>query len=193
MGRGEVCGSRTAISLRGKINTYISLLRGINVSGQKKILMANLRALYETLGFANVQTYVQSGNVIFTSEAADQPGELAMRIQSGINARYGFEVPVFIYTPADFARILAANPFPQADRARLMVTFLAGPLPLPETLSIPASGRDEYVFGEQEIYIHCPDGFGNSKLSNNLWEQKLKRTATTRNWNTVSALYRMAG
>jgi uncharacterized protein (DUF1697 family) len=175
------------------MHTYISLLRGINVSGQKKIKMVDLRALYESLGLANVQSYVQGGNVIFESLETDR-AQLAERIETKISEVYGFSVPVFILDPVDVQRVIAANPFAAQDPTKLVVTFLKHPPS--ETafqgIKVPPSGRDEYAFGEQEIFIFCPDGFGRSKLNNNLWEQRLKIPATTRNWKTVRTLYQMA-
>jgi len=175
------------------MNTYISLLRGINVSGQKKIKMADLCALYESLGLDNVQSYLQSGNVIFASLETDR-AQLAERIETKISEVYGYSVPVFILDPADFQRVIAANPFAAHDPTKLLVAFLKH-LPSEtayQEIQVPASGRDEFAFGEQEIFIFCPDGFGRSKLNNNLWERKLEIPATTRNWKTVNALYEMA-
>ena len=175
------------------MKTFISLLRGINVSGQKKIKMADLRSLYESLELANVQTYVQSGNVVFDSAETDRE-HLAEQIEAKISEVYGYFVNVFILTPADFQRVLAANPFAVQDPTKLMVTFLkhAPSVTAIQEIQVPVSGRDEHAFGEQEIFIFCPDGFGRSKLDNNMWERKLKIPATTRNWKTVNTLYEMA-
>jgi uncharacterized protein (DUF1697 family) len=172
------------------MKTYISMLRGINVSGQKKIKMADLRELYEALELENVQSYVQSGNVVFNCEETDH-AQLTELIEGRILEVYGFSVPVFIRTPADLQRVVAANPFATHDPTKLMVTFLKHPPPAGafENLQVPASGRDEHAFGKQEIFIHCPDGFGRSKVDNNMWERKLKIPATTRNWKTVNTLY----
>ncbi len=176
--------------------TYISLLRGINVSGQKLIKMADLKTLYLGLGFANVRTYLQSGNVVFECPHQD-PGELADRIEAQIEQVYGYPVTVFIRRPEDFQRILAENPFvdrPGAEPNRLLVTFLHHqPVNTKLTdLSIPPGTSDELYIGEAEIYLFCPGGYGKSKLSNNYFERKLGVPATTRNWKTVNALFAMA-
>jgi uncharacterized protein (DUF1697 family) len=179
------------------MSTFISMLRGINVSGVRKIAMPELKAVYEALGFTNVSTYVQSGNVVF-----DSPGTVAQqaasRIESAIQERFAFSVPVFIRSAADLRRIVETNPFlipRRAVPARLYVTFLyetPDPSRLTGLASLDGAG-DEFVIGEQEIFIFCPNGYGRSKLNNTIFENKLKMPATTRNWNTVRALLEMAG
>ena len=100
--------------------TYLSLLRGINIGGRKKIRMQDLAQLYESMGFLNVRTYIQSGNVIF--EAADEDGaRVAERIEDGIRRRYGFDVRVLIKTAPQMLRVLDDKPF---DDERIFVTFL---------------------------------------------------------------------
>jgi uncharacterized protein (DUF1697 family) len=179
------------------MNTQISMLRGINVSGQKKIKMDELKRLYEELGFNRVRTYVQSGNVVFEGPEQDT-AKLAEMIGDQIEHVFGYSVEVFIRDRQDFRRILDSNPFldrPGAQPNRLLVTFLYRPPDEAKKgkLILPAGSRDEYAFGEQEIYLYCPDGYGRSKLSNNFFEAKLGMSATTRNWNSVNALYEMAG
>ena len=175
---------------------YISLLRGINVSGQKKIRMANLKSLYESLGLANVQTYVQSGNVVFVSDE-EEPEKLRKSIEDQIEKAYGFSVPVLLRTAEGFQRLIGSRHFRRErseNPSRVMVTFLYD---FPEqskliVLSVPENETCEFVFTDQEIFLFCPDGYGRSKLSNNFFEKKLGVTATTRNWKSVLALYEMA-
>ena len=176
-------------------DVYISLLRGINVSGQNKIAMSELKQLYESLGLGNVLTYVQSGNVIFTSEH-DELFLLAQSIESCIQQHFGYKVPVFIRGVQDFERILTGNPFLKRkveDPKLLHVTFLyqAAPVIKLDTAN-PNSDGDEFALGEQEIYLFCPFGYGRTKLNNSFFERKLKLSATTRNWKTVFALYNLA-
>ena len=176
--------------------TYISLLRGINVSGQKKIRMADLKILYESLGLTEVQTYLQSGNVVFDN-GEQSPEKLRKSIEAEIESAYGFSVPVLIRSGDDFQRLIGSRPFRKERSehpARVMVTFL---FELPEQsklteLSVPESDTCEFVIADQEIFLHCPDGYGRSKLSNNFFEKKLGVVATTRNWKTVNALCQMA-
>jgi uncharacterized protein (DUF1697 family) len=175
------------------MHTYISLLRGINVSGQKKIRMADLKSLYESLGFGNVQTYVQSGNVIFNSPEQDI-AKLRNSIEMQIETTFGFSVPVLIRTADDFQHIIENHPFAQEEEIRVLITFLSGQ---PEAsklgeLSHYKDKVDLFSLGEQEIFLFCPGGYGKTKLSNAFFERKLGVSATTRNWKTVNALYQMA-
>ncbi len=175
------------------MNTYISLLRGINVSGQKKVRTADLKSLYESLELGNVQTYVQSGNVVFDSEEQDVE-KLKNSIEAQIEAIFGFSVPVLIRSADDFQRVIKGHPFAHEDPIRVLVTFL---YELPEEsklaeLSLYKNKVDQFALGEQEIFLFCPGGYGKTKLSNNFFEKKLGVVATTRNWKSVNTLYEMA-
>lgn len=170
--------------------TYIALLRGINVSGQKKIKMAELRDHLISWGFAEVQTYIQSGNLILTSPETDQT-QIAERIHRGILEAYGFEVPVMILLPKDVERVLAHNPFlPEHDPKRLYVTFLSATpdADLIDQLAAVDYAPEAYVVTDQHIYFFSPAGYGRAKMNNNFFEKKLKVNATTRNWRTVNKL-----
>jgi uncharacterized protein (DUF1697 family) len=175
------------------MHTYISILRGINVSGQKKIIMTDLVKLYEDLGFTDVKTYIQSGNVVFNSTKKVSNALLVKQIESKINEIYGFQVPVIIRTADDLAKIIASNPFKTESTENLYVTFLSN-LPnsnhlekLTELNYLP----DEFIVIEKEIYLNV-SSYGTTKLSNSFFENKLKVTATTRNWNTVNKLLAIA-
>lgn len=175
---------------------YIALLRGINVSGQKKILMADLRDLCASLGLANVRSYLQSGNVIFESAEADLI-VLAEQLEAAIAARYGFVVSVLLRKPEDLVRVLAQNPFlaeADGESGRHYVTFLAStPDPaLVQTLTVPNGETGRFAIGREELFLYVPDGYGRTKLSNAFFERKLKVAATTRNWKSVNALAEMA-
>ena len=179
-----------------KMNTFISMLRGINVSGQKQMRMAELKSMYESLGLVNVQTYVQSGNVTFESKKQDAT-KLTELIEAHIQHTFGYTVPVFIRDADYFRRIIESNPFSSKrneDPARLHVTFLYSRPSGSKLrdLTTPAGETDEYSIGEAEIFLFCPNGYGRTKLSNNFFERKLGVPATTRNWKTVNALYEMA-
>jgi uncharacterized protein (DUF1697 family) len=175
------------------MQTYISLLRGINVSGQKKVRMEELKALYVSLGYERVTTYIQSGNVVFAA-----PGkQRRSRLETAIRERFGFEVPVVLRSDAELEAILAANPFLARhgiDESRLHVVFLqeAPSDSALERLADMPIGEDEYRVNGSEIYLHCPNGYGRSKLSNSALEKKLGLMATTRNWKTVNQLHRIA-
>lgn len=176
--------------------TYISMLRGINVSGQKKIRMEVLRSMYQALGFANVRTYVQSGNVLFESSERSLEN-LTEKIQAQIEQEFGFLVYVFLRFPSDFQFLIDNNPFArESDQnpGRLMVTFFYQ-IPSKEHLDqlvIPDDSTDAYVLIKNALYLYCPDGYGRSKLSNNFFERKLKVPCTTRNWKTINSLNELA-
>ena len=179
---------------------YISLLRGINVSGQKKIIMKDLKALYESLGFKNVVTYIQSGNVIFDSDS-DGDGsdeDVIAKIQSTITKQYGFDVPVQVREASYFENIIEACPFSELDLIeegmRVMVTFLAD-VPSEENivkLMAYVKEPERLVLVGKEVYLHCPNGYGTTKLNNNFIEKKLGVGATTRNWKTILKLHALS-
>jgi uncharacterized protein (DUF1697 family) len=175
------------------MQTYISMLRGINVGGQKQVRMADLKGLYESLGLGNVQTYVQSGNVVFDSKEQDAE-KLRKFIEAQIKATFSFSVPVTIRTADDFKCVIENHPFAKEDPVRVLVTFL---YERPEQskwneLSHYQDKVDRFALGEQEIFLFCPGGYGRTKLSNTFFEKKLGVAATTRNWKSINALYEMA-
>jgi uncharacterized protein (DUF1697 family) len=173
--------------------TYISMLRGINVGGQKKVPMAELSKLYDSLGVSHVKTYIQSGNVIFDSPSADIQ-ELSAEIQRTIKNAFGFDVPVFIRTIEEFTALIQNNPFPNKDLTKLHVTFLSSsPASQPiQEIDTVKDELEEFLICGKEIYLFCPNGYGQTKLTNNFFEKNLKVLATTRNWNSVNKLLSMA-
>jgi uncharacterized protein (DUF1697 family) len=174
--------------------TYVAMLRSVNVAG-RTIKMAALRELFAALGHADVVTYIQSGNVIFRSPERDG-AELAGDITERIGRDLGLDVSVLVRTRDDLSEVVKANPFPSrgADPARLHVTFLAGRVDASSMGKIDPSafGPDEFHAAGRELYLHCPGGYGTTKLNNAFWERRLKTIATTRNWNTVNKLLQMA-
>ncbi len=173
------------------MNTYISLLRGINVSGQKKIKMAELKELYESLGFKDVQTYIQSGNVIFKDKKIDQD-KIIKRIENKIGQQYGYRVTVIMRTPDEMNSIIKNNPFPDfaAETKMLYVTFLAEEIDPSKISGLEKykAKDDKYVLIGKNFYFYCPGGYGKTKLSNNTIERVFSAPATTRNWNSVLTL-----
>lgn len=184
------------------MQTFISILRGINVSGQKKILMADLKALYENLGFKEVKTYIQSGNVIFKTEnkkASSSDIDIAKKIEQAIFEKYNFQVPVIVRTAAEMKKTIAANPFLKDDNNieadKLHVTFLAEE-PAQKNLETIKSfdfSPDRFEIIGKDVFLYIPDKYGDTKLSNKFFETKLKVSATTRNWRTVNNLMELAG
>ena len=180
------------------MHSYVAMLRGINVSGSKPVKMEALRASFEALGFKNVRTYVQSGNVVFDAkERAAAP--LGPKIAARMKRDFGFDVPVLVLGAGELGKVVDENPFlkqrgQEIDLTKLHVTFLAG-APGPAGLKKMAglsSGRDTFRCLGTSIYLLCPDGYGNTKLSNNAFERALGAAATTRNWKTVTTLAAMA-
>ena len=178
------------------MTTYISILRGINVSGQKLIKMAHLQKTYEKLGFGSITTYVQSGNVVFTGKKAT-PNELAASITQQIAKDFGFQVPVIVFSINKLKQIIASNPFindSQKDIAYLHVTFLSSQPPKFDVEAIEEKKQigEAIAFTNAAVYLYCPNGYGKTKLTNNFLETKLQVSATTRNWKTANELARIA-
>jgi len=175
---------------------YISLLRGINVSGQKKILMADLRDLYVDLGFSEVVSYIQSGNVIFDSRKSAK--SCISIIQVGIKTAYGFDVPVQILTVDQWRKTIDSNPFlmvePEIANEQLYVTFLAEKPKKEDVESLKDFyfGEDAWTLAGAIIYCKYATRYSNSKLNNNFIEKKLKASATSRNWKTTLKLLELS-
>lgn len=175
---------------------YIAMLRGINVNGQKIIKMERLRESFEALGFGEVRTYVQSGNVVFKTAKISEAA-LTTKIAGKILDDFKFSISILIRTPEALDKVLKQNPYArqaEADGAKVYVTFLSEPAPkgAEEILKPLAAKSERFFVCGREIYLHCPDGYGNTKFSNNAIEKKLSLEATTRNWRTVNTLFEMA-
>ncbi len=178
------------------MQTYISILRGINVSGQKLLKMDALKAMYENLKFKNVKTYIQSGNVIFQfSEKNNQ--ELEKLIEKTILKTFAFEVPIMVKGINEIENVLNHNPFVnkrKEDITKLHVTFLSEEpeQTLINKLKEGQYNSDEFIIVGKTVYLFCPNGYGNTKLNTNFFENKLKVKATTRNWKTTNELFNIA-
>ncbi|HLX13184.1 MAG TPA: DUF1697 domain-containing protein [Bacteroidota bacterium] len=174
------------------MNTYISLLRGINVLGHKVIKMADLKALFESLKFKNVRTYIASGNVVFQSPEKDI-AKLDAAIHAKIKKFYGFDVGLLTITPNELKAAIKKNPFPKAEPHRYCITFLSAvPKNIPhDEIDVRKTKGEEYTFIGKAMYLHCPNGFGKTKVTNAFLEKKLNVTMTSRNWNTVTKLLEM--
>jgi uncharacterized protein (DUF1697 family) len=180
-----------------KMHSYISILRGINV-GSRQLRMEDLRNLYETLGFQNVQTYIQSGNVIFQARKTAE-SQLAAAVSGSMKEALGWEVPVIVLRAEARQTIVQDNPYrhdPSKDPAYLHVTFLAGtpenPARAEKDLALKAAAGEAFSLSDRAVYLYCPKGYGTTKLSNTFLEKQLKVTATTRNWKTTQILLEMA-
>jgi len=177
------------------VPAYIAMLRGINVSGQKPVRMERLRESCTALGFRSIETYVQSGNIVFSSRVAAP--KLAQTLKALIDAQTRLPVTVVIRSASEMTKIVAGNPFLKQkalDVTKLHVTFLGSvpSKPALQKLDALAGTRDQYRLVKQEIYLHCPINYGQTKLSNTAIEKVLSVGATTRNWKTVTTLCAMA-
>ncbi len=174
---------------------YVAMLRGINVSGHNPIKMDQLRKLCSGLGFQNVETYVQSGNIVFRTKLED-PASLAKRISETILNTTGFDVLTIVRTSQEMGKIVSSNPFlkeKNIDLSKLHVTFLSEPAKKSSLKGLEMlSGTDRFHATLCEIYLYCPAGYGRTKLSNTAIENALSVEATTRNWRTTNVLSEMA-
>jgi len=170
----------------------IALLRGINVSGRRAVHMTDLKRSFEELGFENVSTYGQSGNVIFDCRHTEV-AQLARRIEEKLGDAFGFSTNVIIRTQQELERILEHNPLiHEQDVAidKLYVTFLLD-APDPSVVSNPDIRPDDgekFATVGKEVYLYCPNGYARTKLNNAAFEKKLNTLATTRNWKTTNKL-----
>ena len=174
---------------------YVALLRGVNV-GQNILRMDRLRAVCSELRLKNVRTYVQSGNVVF--EGQGTAAHWSQALERKLAGETRLPVTVMVRTAAEMSKVLADNPFlsrKEIDRTRLHVTFLqdAPAKGAVEALGKVKAGVDRFNWVGKEIYLHCPNGYGRSKLTNGVIEKILSLRATTRNWNTVNQLHEMCG
>ncbi|MCH7401814.1 DUF1697 domain-containing protein [Belliella kenyensis] len=174
--------------------TYISILRGINVSGKNLIKMDSLKKLFLRINFENIQTYLQSGNVIFNTNQEDIR-LLESAISHEIKTEFGYEVPVIVLSIDELSDILSKNPYAKTmDNSFLHVTFLAHE---PENLEIAIltkklEANEAFFYYRRTIFLYLPNGYGKTKLNNNFIENKLKITATTRNWKTTNEILKIA-
>jgi len=189
--------------------SHVALLRGINVGGRNKVPMADLREVVTSLGHTGVSTYIQSGNVLF-STAEDDTAKLAAALESAISDRFGIWSSVVVLSRDELARVLAANPYPDEPNPRMVhVVFLNGSPPrdlldritAAESAAAAKGSRDTVhsagpAAGQpQALFLHTPDGFGTSELAQNVLKilappkkSKPGLAATARNWATATKL-----
>lgn len=176
------------------MKTYIAFLRGINVGGQKKIKMADLRESLLKSQLKNVRTYIQSGNIIFDTSISE-PSKMEMVVKEAIKSDFGFEVPVIIKTPLEIQEILNNNPFKAETNLKGLYFALLHEIPENELVVAFKKLRfenEDFHYTLSCVYLNCKMGAGKAKLSNNLIENKLRVTATTRNLNTMQKMVAIA-
>lgn len=180
--------------------THIALLRGINLGGHKRIAMADLREVVTALGHADVATYIQSGNVLFTP-ASDDRAALAAGLEQAIAAKLGVQCGVIVLSRDDLARVAGDNPYPDEPNPKMVhVIFLpaepadghAGHLAEMQQQAAAKGSRDTVALVGRAVFLHTPDGFGNSELAKLLSRAKgpmsAKGAGTARNLATVTKL-----
>lgn len=171
----------------------IAILRGINVGGKRKILMADLKVMFESLGFTDIKTYIQSGNVIFNSPNKLSDNEISGLVEKVISEKYRFDVPVVVRSENELEQAIEKNPYYKREKVdinRLHLTFLKE-TPSKENRLKTGSlnvAPDEFIIDDKNVFVFCEGKYHQSKLTNNYFESKLKVTATTRNWKTVLKL-----
>ena len=162
---------------------YIAILRGINVGGKRKILITDLKLLFSNLGFSEVVSYIQSGNIVFKSE---DKSNHALVIEKAILENYGFEVPVIVISKKKFNSIINENPYSIENEKQLYVSFFkkTPEQELINSLSNQSFLPDQFKIIDNSAYIFCNTKYSDSKLTNTFLEKKLKEIITTRNWKS---------
>ncbi|SMG30602.1 DUF1697 domain-containing protein [Arenibacter troitsensis] len=177
------------------MTNYIVLLRGINVSGQRKIKMSQLRAMLEALGFSEVSTYIQSGNIVLKS-ALPMSTEVAQIIKEGIYKTFGFDVHVLAKTMPELEEIIQRSPFRTLDESESKKWYYVLLQETPKTELINSLQQEkfpneQFTIATNCVYLSCDQGYGKTKCDTNFFENKLKVSATTRNHRTMMKLLEM--
>jgi uncharacterized protein (DUF1697 family) len=176
------------------LTVYVSMLRGVNVGGHGRIKMAALKEAYLAIGLGDVQTLLQSGNVVFTGRSVDRDA-LAKRIAQEIERRFDFKTDVLIRTLAEVRTLIKRGPATaRADPSKLLVMFLSR---VPDARAQAAllkeyKGPEMIEIRGPEVYLYYPNGVGRSKLTTSFLEGKLDAAGTARNWNTLKKLVEIA-
>lgn len=180
------------------MKTYIALLRGVNVSGKNLIKMIELKQLFLNEGFKNVTTYIQSGNVIFNS-TENSKIKLEQSITHAIKNQFSYTINLLVLTKKELETVFNNNPFiiknAEIDIAKLCVSLLHTEPDLdniPKIEALISDSDDKFILVEKRVYLYLPTGSAKTKLTNNLFEEKLKTVATTRNWKTITKLVELS-
>jgi uncharacterized protein (DUF1697 family) len=172
------------------VTRYAALLRGVNVGGRKPVAMADLRSTVAELGFANVATLIQSGNLVFDSARRREPASVAAQLETELARRLDLETAVFVRTGDELTGVIASNPYVDEARTnpgRLVVMFLAA-APLAADVARLRSaivGPETVASSGRHLYVTYPAGQATTKLTNAVIEKTLGTRGTARNWNTV--------
>ena len=177
------------------MSRFVSLFRGINVGGHQLVKMDALKELHTSLNLQDVQTYIQSGNVVFASDNMNVT-QIQKDIEDGFAQKFGFQVKVMVRTANEFNMIIKNNPFQNQSvkESKWVVAIFLASDPIStalEDIQMTYSGPEEIHIVGKEAFIYYPEGQGRSKLTNTFLEKKLKTVGTSRNWNTVLRLQKM--
>jgi uncharacterized protein (DUF1697 family) len=178
------------------MDTIITILRGINMTGHNTVRMNRLAGLFRQIGYNDAETYIQSGNIVFTCHNP-KIHEVSSEIRKAVLSEFGLNIAVIIRTPDEMKKIISANPFlgePGFDPSKMAVIFLESKPSDAQVLEVAGIDYppDKFQINGSEIYVYCPNGFGKTKLYTNFFEAKLRVTGTARNWRTVNKLMEMA-
>jgi uncharacterized protein (DUF1697 family) len=163
------------------VTVFVAFLRAINVGGTGKLLMSELRALCEDAGFKDVQTYIQSGNVLFESRLSE--AKVKATLERALTGKLGKASAALVRSAAELEQILQANPFPGAPPNQVLVMLLDAPPPALDLAALNIPGTEKLCLKGRELFIHFPDGMGRSKL-----KIPFAKTGTGRNINTLTKL-----
>lgn len=180
---------------RYKMEKYIALLRGINVGGHKKILMADLKTLLSRNGLINITSYIQSGNIIFNILEDLPNSELELKIEAAIKNHYGFEVPTIVMRHSELKETIDQYPYViHEDLKKHLITFSKGKIDsaTKEKINTFNFNPDQFHVAPKAIYLFCHTAYHKSKMGNNFFEKQLKTSTTTRNWQTCLQLLELS-
>ena len=174
------------------MSTYVAFLRGINLGSTNKISMADLRALAEGLGYTEVRTYINSGNLIFAT--AKRPATLERELAKAIAVQIGHQIDVTVRTPGQLETILAGNPYPDGNPSQVTVAFLTGPASAgaEKKVATVAAEHEPFTIAGTEVYVHYSHGIGTSKLAEK-FSSIIGVSATVRNVRTVAKVLELCG
>lgn len=172
------------------METYVALLRGINVGSKNRIKMDELICLFKQLNFTSIQTYIQSGNVLFQTEKNMPTSDVQTEIESILKEKFKNDIPVILRSKKQWREIYLLNPFYKRNnyKTNTHVSFLEKVTSISEQKLIDSFPNEEFILQNNEIYLWCEKGYSETKLSNNAIEKKLKIKSTTRNWKTISEI-----
>ena len=167
------------------------------MAGHNKIKMTDLSSLYNKIGLKDIETFIQSGNVVFTDPGNLSETDLTEQIEDAVSKKFKYNIPVIIRTPEEFREIVSLNPFSDVENfnpEKLAVIFLyekpsEAQIEKVKNIDYPP---DKFIINGKEIFIYCPNGFGKSKIYTGFFENKMKVSGTGRNWNTINALLKIA-